>query len=364
MIDFNHDLYEAVLNQLRDECIASDVSPQDLLERHILEEDRATIAAMQLCGELSIGVEQQRVEGLLVTGLFHQLGTRERIGALLLCIEVGKRIEHHSLKERFATYTDEHPLFTRFPSLFDRVRDGELLDSLALNAIGPEGLVELRAGFARLDPLLSPHIVHALAQAFPGAPLYLRLDPEQAWADRPKQLLLETIMVPADPRWWRTLGLFRGEQTGGQYCVIPPDQAADDVDAYLEYHVKGFRKLETIAQRKEPHHLTMMLEELQLLRDGLLIGRCIHLDTNAPSGTPPAQAKVMHVDLAINVYIDSKVGERMASQMNDAEKEKASFRTHLLRAEGVPFEVLTLLSYMFFGSHLMRRDLFMNQFSR
>jgi hypothetical protein len=49
--------------------------------------------------------------------------------------------------------------------------------------------------------------------------------------------------------------------------------------------------------------------------------------------------------------------------MNDAEKEKASFRTHLLRTEDVPFEVLTLLSYMFFGSHLLRRDLFINQFS-
>jgi hypothetical protein len=32
----------------------------------------------------------------------------------------------------------------------------------------------------------------------------------------------------------------------------------------------------------------------------------------APTGASPAQAKVMHVDLAINVYVDSKVGERLS----------------------------------------------------
>jgi hypothetical protein len=212
--------------------------------------------------------------------------------------------------------------------------------------------------------MLPSAIVNVLAAVYPRAPLFVRLDPQKAWLQPAMQLLMEAILVPANPTWWRSLGLYRGQETGAQYVIDPPASAGDDIDAFVEYHVHGLRKLETIAQRKEPHHLTMMLEELEVRRDGLLIGRCIHLDTSAPVGTPPSEAKVLHVDLAINVYRGALAAERLSSAMNDAEKVKTPIRTHLLRAEQVPFDVLTLLSFMFFKSHILRKDLFMNQFDR
>lgn len=364
MTDNDYAEYEATLNGLRDECLDNALAPQGLIEQHVALGQTLTLKAMRLCGEFSTVTEQQQAESLLITGLFKQLVRRDRIAALLLSIEVGKQIDQHSLRRRFARYRPEQPLFIRFPKLNDYVRKEELLPCDRPAAIGSDGIVELEGGYARLDPMLSPSIVHTLAQEFRDAPLYVRLDPEFAETNPPPQLLLEAIMVPARHRWWRDLGLRHREQTGAQYSLIPPTLPGDDVAAYIEYHVKGFRKLETITQRKDPDHLTMMLEELQLLRNGMLIGRCIHLDTSAPFGTPPEQATVLHVDLAINVYTESKVRARLSSQMNNAEKEAASFRTHLLRAEKVPFDVLIPLSFMFFGSNLLKLDLFTNQFSR
>ncbi len=363
MRNFDLNAYYAFIDQLAGECASRDLSPQDLLEKRTVEQDGSTLEAIRLRESLSDGADLQRVEGLLVTGFFRKLKKKDRVGALLTCFEVGDRMEQLRLEARFARYKAEDPLFQYEPSLLERVREDELVALANFNEIGEDGIVQIRGGYARLDPMLAPAIVHTLANAYPAAPLYVRLDPQQATAERPRQLLLETILVPASPRWWRSLGLFRGQQTGAQYSVVAPLNAADDLAAYVEYHVRGLRKLETIAQRRKVDHLTMMLEELELLRDGLLIGRCIHLDTRAPQGTAPADAKVLHVDLAINVYAGEKVAERLSAQMNDAEKVKATFRTHLLRAENIPFEVLTLLSFLFFKSHVLRQDLFRNQFS-
>lgn len=134
----------------------------------------------------------------------------------------------------------------------------------------------------------------------------------------------------------------------------------DDIDSFIEFHVRGLRRLETIAQRKEVNHLTMMLEEQR--SEHLMIGRCIHWDTEAPYDTAPAEAKLLHVDLAINVYLGPQVRERLAAEMNDAQKVKTPVRTHLLRVEKASVEVLPLLSFMFFSSFLLRRDLLINQF--
>ena len=226
-----------------------------------------------------------------------------------------------------------------------------------------DGTAALQKGYARLDPLLAPQIIDALETAFPDVDLHLRLDPEHLQQQRPTSQLNEEVQVPASYRWWRSLGLYRGQSTGGRYILDAAIGPKEDDVTYLDYHSRGFRALETITQRRNADHLTMMLEELQTLGDGLMIGRCIHLDTRAPHGTAPVDAEVLHVDLAINVFTGPKVAERLASPMHTHEKVKACFRTHLLRAERVPFAVLTMLSNMFFASNALKDDLFKDQFS-
>jgi hypothetical protein len=106
----------------------------------------------------------------------------------------------------------------------------------------------------------------------------------------------------------------------------------------------------------------MMLEELEQRSEDLMIGRCIHWDTEAPYDTSPAGATVMHVDLAINVYLGSQVRDRLEAKMNETQKVKTPVRAHLLRVEKASLDILPLLSFMFFRSHLLRLDLFSNQF--
>lgn len=362
MDDMELDEYYRLVDRLASECIARDTAPQDLLESFIARGDQETLQAVALRGQLSDGAETMRVEGLLVTGFFRRLQGEARVGAFLVCSEVRESIEQRCFQSRFALYKAGDPIFVLAPKLLQKARGAELIPRGALGAIHDDGTVEIDGGFARLDPMLAPSIVHTIADAFPASDLYLRLDPEKGWDTRPPQLLLEAVMVPANPRWWRSLGLHKGQQTGARYEILPPAAAKDDIDSFIEFHVRGFRRLETITQRKEVNHLTMMLEELEQRSEHLMIGRCIHWDTEAPYGTSPAEAKLLHVDLAINVYLGPQVGERLAAQMNEAQKVKTPVRTHLLRIEKAPVEVLPLLCFMFFRSCLLRRDLLINQF--
>lgn len=288
----------------------------------------------------------------------------DRVGSLLATLDVSHEIEQRDLETRCAKYKESDKLFQVHPNLLSTVRDQELIPRAILMDVMDDGLVQTESGYARLDAMLPSAIVNVMAALYPQAPLFVRLDPQKAWLQPAKQLLMETILVPANPTWWRSLGLYRGKETGAQYVIEPRASAEDDINAFVEYHVHGLRKLETIVQRKETHYLTMTLEELEVRRDGLLIGRCIHLDTSAPMGIMPSEAKVLHVDLAINVYQGELAATRLSSAMNNAEKVKTSIRTHLLRAEQVPFDVLTLLSFMFFKSRILRQDLFINQFIR
>jgi len=354
--------YEALIEELAEICATTDQAPQDLLESLFAKDDPRLLQAVKLRAYLSDGVDAQRVEGLLVTGLFSRFQRDDRVGAFLFCFEVGDAAEQLRFERRFAPYRESDPLFQFHPKLLQEARELELIPRAALGKVYDDGTVLIDGGFARLERMLAPSIVHTLAEAFCDADIYLRLDPEVASKKRPQQMLLEAVMVPANPRWWRNLGLRNNQVTGGNYKIIEPASPQDDIASYIEYHVRGFRKLETITSRRKPKYLTTMLEELEQRGDQLLIGRCIHLDTEAPFDTAPGEAKLNHLDLAINVYSGPRVKERLEAQMNDAEKVKTAVRTHLLRIEGVPVQILPLLCLMFFKSHRLRLDLFGNQF--
>jgi hypothetical protein len=358
----NHDDYQAELDALCDACAGTDLNPQDLIGQRVAQSHPETLAAIRYCGATATDAEQRQGEAYLMVSLFSRLSRQEQIGAWLLCLAVQKQVDLRDLQSRFAPYQSEQALFQRFPKLLARARDAELIHREECDAIFVDGTVALQSGYARLDPLLPSAIIVELEHAYPTLQLHVRLDPGYAQAQRPAKTLTEAVMSPASYGWWRNLGLYRGQQTGGLYCIDPALPLPDEAEAYIEFHRKGFRKLETIAQRRKPDHLTMMLEELQFYDAGLLIGRCIHLDTSAPYDTAPDRAMVEHVDLAINVYTGEQLDLRMSSRMHDADKVDASFRTHLLRAERVPFGVLTLLSKVFFQSETLKGDLFKDQF--
>lgn len=363
MNQFDYDDYRAVLDKLCDACITDRINAHDLLRHNIQQAEPATLAAIDFLDSACTAEERNRVDAKFAQDHFSGLAPAKCVAAWLLALNAKVRTDARVLQTRFAPYQVGQALFGRDPGLLGLAREKELLPRAAIKRIFSDGSAELQKGYARLDPLLDQSIVEALEKAFPNLDLHLRLDPEYLQLQPPPSLLVEEVLVPARYQWWHNLGLYRGQSTGGRYILDATLGPKEDVETYLDYHTRGFRALETITQRRDVDHLTMMLEELQILGDGLMIGRCIHLDSRALHGTAPVDADVLHVDLAINVFTGAKVAERLAAPMHTHEKVNACFRTHLLRAEGVPFAVLTMLSKMFFASSALKIDLFADQFS-
>lgn len=98
-----------------------------------------------------------------------------------------------------------------------------------------------------------------------------------------------------------------------------------------------------------------MIEELPRSDDpnGLMVARCIHLDTRDPAGTPLKDVKLQHLDLAINVYFNDDRTKRFEGSLQNGKVQDATFRTHLFRIEDTPFASLFDYCEMFLRSRVL-----------
>lgn len=216
-------------------------------------------------------------------------------------------------------------------------------EGLRLVNDGP--LVECDTGLATLSTYLDPLAVEITVRHCGGKPLFVRLRPYRVPRRRTEQLLSENIVRPADPRWISELKLLKNTTTGSQYNLIPEEDP-------WAYRVRGVRKLDVFAKREPNERFSMMVEELAQ-RPGCptLIGRCIHLDSDAPVGTPFSEVTLDHIDLAINVYTGAARDTRLGQNLADTGKVvDAVLRTHLLRTEKIPFGLLFVYAHLFFLS--------------
>jgi hypothetical protein len=227
----------------------------------------------------------------------------------------------------------------------------ELIDDKAIRHIEDSELFALNPGFGQLADSLHRTIPASARQLYPDAPRFLRLDPYFWSATQPLMRLEEVAVTPCDPKWMARLSLPSGVRTFAAYLLEDCDPETD-MAQYRDYHIREIRKLEVIATRRSEDYLSMMIEELprEDHPNGLMIGRCIHLDTHAPPGTPKGDALLAHLDLAINVYRGSDRAARMANTLQHGKAQDATFRTHLFRIEGVPFPALFAFAALFLKS--------------
>ncbi len=265
-------------------------------------------------------------------------------------------------------YDREQPLFQGAPRLFDQIRrkhhysgvgepDYELIDETTICSIQDSEVFAVGSGFAKLASPLRPHIPAWAKSQFQSAPRYLRLDPRSWYAEQPMMRLEEAAIAPADPTWMRTLSLFPGMKRFASYVLEDCDPQGDQAQ-YRDYHLRNIRRLEVTAQRRETDYLSMMIEELPRPdeRNGLMVGRCIHLDTRAQVGTPMAEARLQHIDLAINVYRGDQRSVRMEDSLQNGKVCDATYRTHLYRIEDIPFPALFTFAAMFFKSRVLFKE--------
>lgn len=358
------DDYEELLDRFADELAAADGA----WEAYMPTLFASSVEANE-CVDLRRAVLTEQdiaaYRGYLEIGYFDDPDEQRRLAWWAFSFEIIARYERRELERSCSRYRRDHPLFVGSPKMFDHIRrrtdggepDLELVSDRSVQAVDESEVYRLDRGFGRLHPSLDATIPAWARNNYPEAPIYIRLDPSRYSADEPLRLLQEAAIVPANPHWLETLALFADSSTYAQYELLG-DLHLEGMEAFRDFMIRKVRRLEIRAGRREADYLSMIVEELPEsdASNGLMIGRCIHLDTRAPIGTRMQDAVLQHLDLAINVYVDDDRALRLTNTLQHGKSQSATFRTHLLRIESVPFPVLFVLAEMFFLSKSLVRE--------
>ncbi|MFO0680521.1 MAG: hypothetical protein U0234_00655 [Sandaracinus sp.] len=348
------DQYFERLGALADTLVGEGRTGSDLAQRNMDRFEDVKLVALRRA--LLSSQDRAHVSGYLATGLFSAMEQEDRLAAFTVVIELDEEVTRRDLTRRFKRYEDTQPLFQLSPALWESARKTELIPATMFRHLRRSGLVEVHGGgWARLDPLLPPELLVWTQATFPAASLFVRLDPYFFSSSMPAEPLKEAAVRPSRPDWWKDLSLRAREKDGGHYELQPPvELTGATLDQYWEYNVRCVRSLEVYAERDKTENLSMMIEELsQERRAARMMGRCIHLDTDAEPGSPASTATLNHLDLAINVYLDEAAARRKPMRLSDGKVEDASTRTHLLRIESVPFAATAEFVRQFFQSTVL-----------
>lgn len=305
--------------------------------------------------------EENDLSSYLEIGIFAGQPRRQRLARFAMTFDVKHESDRLKLHRHCEPYNQTQPLFQNEPSLFQSIRrrengnhDFELIDVAAVRAVSGSEVYLAGNGFTKLNPFLSPGIVNWAQKEWPGAPTYIRLDADTYSSIKPPQLLTEATLVPANPRWLRDFSLSKGMKDFAAY-ELQDRSPSEGLGEYWDYHVRHLRRLEVHVQRRKDNYLSMLIEELPRPDDQneLMVGRCIHLDTRDPALTPFAEVTVQHLDLAINVYAGNDRRKRFEQSLQHGKVQDATYRTHLLRIEGIPFVSLFAFCEMFLDSKIL-----------
>lgn len=354
----NLDEYDTSLDRFADELDSADGAWESFFNG-LFESSAEATKCVTLRQAMLTDADKETYRGYLEIGYFPGPDENLRLAWWAFALELTARYEARSIERRCALYRPDQPLFVGAPKLFNEIRtredgsgpDLELINDNAIRSIYSSEVYKVGRGFAKLPPELEPTIPNWAREAYPDAPLFIRLDPTRHFEAEPLHSLTEAAMVPANPHWMETLALFADTSTYAQYDLLG-DLNAEGLDAYLDFSVRHVRRLEVRATRREADYLSMIIEELPQAdaANGLMIGRCIHLDTWAPIGSPMKDAQLQHLDLAINVYASGDRALRLSNTLQHGQSQSANFRTHLLRIEAIPFPALFAFAEMFFRS--------------
>ena len=305
----------------------------------------------------------ERAQGYLPIGFLNFVGQQTRLAFFTVSFEVAKELREINRVSACEGYRREHPIFSQIPDLWQELRttaagscDYELLSLKRFKQYLDTELLELNGWYFALSSHLSPSIVSWTGQKFPQAAIYARLNPYVCKRDRIITLNCETI-VPPNPNWWATAKLHRGEVDGGSFCLQECPLTRENFTRHWEYQMKGLRKLEVHAVRRNSGNLSMMIEELEVQHDGCLLGRMIHLDSDCPVGTPAVNCVLNHLDLAVNYYPGSASQVRLGQDLSSGGKVvDATHRIHIFRVEGVPLATLFDYAERFFESKILKAE--------
>jgi hypothetical protein len=364
--------YLIALDALAKGCFAQfpNLNPRKFIEDLVNTDKKHIDTLIEFRKDYLSEKEINNALALFPTGVFRCYSTEiERVTAFAICAELTSIVRKLEWRQKCNKYTAEQPLFLGCPTLMTAFRkkqngviDDELLDINAFEQKDDSEILQFSGGFAYLEKCLNPAVLNWARTTFAQLPLYIRVDPYYYFSSEPPQRLVESITIPANPTWWKNLAIHNRMKEGAAY-LLDDCSPRENSQQWWEKHRLQIVRLEVIAKRNNNGNLSMMVEELQILDEDLLLGRCIHLDSDSALGTAFEDALLNHLDLAINLYEKENVKLRLFDNLALGEKTvDASYRTHILRIERIPFNGLFGFADMFFKSKTLINEWVQDQF--
>lgn len=336
------------------------------LERMLQNGNADAREALHYKSENMSDVEAERVNAFLSFGHFREYDDRTKRAAYCVVLDAEYEKELHEQIKACSPYEGDEPIFKN--KEFAEHREGDLIRRPIGQRLPQSNIFKYGNQWGYYDRRIPLEFYDWLEKCFADKASRVRVEPNGLYDRKPQDLVLEFLVVPPKWKWWKSLGYFIGDFTGSEYHLLGNDP--NNLPDYMDYNGRyQVRKLQTIATRREKRYLSMMVEELSEFNHPTdpnkkyVIGRMIHLDSDAIIGTSFKDATLKHIDLAFNLYIDNDAVTRMGQTLADGSQvQNATFRTHVLRVEDVPFETLFKFAISFFKSKHLTNEWLTTEF--
>lgn len=292
---------------------------------------------------------------------FPNLDLDEQVACCSMILEAEHLRELNKHIKSNQKYTGEEPIFAN-KALRDSIcYDNELINYNVIKREQNTNISKIGRQYVRLDSRISLSFFHWLEDCFKKSSKAVRVDSSEIFNSMPTQMVLECLIQPPKRDWWSTLEIYNGQSAGSSFILLGDDIKTNYQDFY-DFNVLGIRKLQVSVRRQNASqrnggNLQMMIEELTKIYEttdrsnSYMIGRMIHLDTDAKTGTSFKDAVLNHIDLAENLYVGEAAYIRDSQDLSkDHHIVDAIPRTHLLRVNNIPFESVFKFAYAFFKS--------------
>lgn len=290
---------------------------------------------------------------------------RDITSALIADLNHHQRLRY--LENSLRKYSINQPLFSSNQELLSHTLNDDLIPSTQLQRDFFANVVQFPNGkYAYIDESLEPPLLQQLEER--GVTYYVRVNPNYIYETYPPILIKEAAWRTPSPKWQNAIGIKPNQKDGFSY-YIPEDVDRDTHPyEYMDRYFLHILRLEGEYKRKRDGYFSMMVEELKevnhpFIEEFYIIGRMIHLDS-IEDGEDGLNAKLKHIDLAVNIYTGDDAINRVNERLENGGKiVDATYRSHILRLNDAKLSDIIAFSTFFESKCLQEewiKDMFTN----
>ncbi len=358
--------YEDYAQALIDKSLATYLSSHNSMKLSddvvelVKQKDDTTLEAITYWKQKLDAIKIERIRRNVNISLIEIEEENLKIIAAGLIADLNYRQEISYLRNSLEKYSINQPLFNSDTDLLTHtVYKNELIPSTLFKMDDHmANVVRFANGkHAYIDESLDPSILQHLKER--SLTYYVRINPNYVY-DNPSILHKREIWRAPSPKWQNAIGI-KPHCTDGFSYYIP-----DDIDiktcnslAYHDRRILNIFQLEGFYERNGDGYFEMIVEELKKVEhpfiddEYYIVGRMIHLDS-IEDGEKGFDAKLKHIDLAINLYIDEGTAKSRKEKrlVNRKAIVEVTPRSHILRLNNARLSDIILFSTFFESRYL------------